>query len=103
LSTLAIVATLRDGAEEDARRLLEHGPPFDPAVRGFDRHVVFLSANEVVFVFEGPEAEWRLDEIVDEPGLVREALGRWRTVVDGAPRIARPVYAWAADETAPAG
>ena len=99
---LAIVATLKPGAEEQARQLLEHGPPFDPAGRGFERHTVFLSANEIVFVFEGPEAQWRLDELIDDPfnPVVRKALDAWRPLIDGQPRLARAVYAWHEDARA---
>ena len=51
--------------------LLEHGPPFDPAERGFARHAV----NESF-------------------GAVAGALGTWRELVEDPPRIARPVYTW---------
>jgi hypothetical protein len=46
--------------------LLEHGPPFDPAERGFARHAVYLLAGEVVFVLGAGEVEWIVDEIVNE-------------------------------------
>ena len=97
MAQIGIVATLRAGAEEVAREIIERGPPFDPSARGFTRHTILLSANEVVFVFEAPEAEWRLDELVDDPfGDVRQALDAWRPLVDGPPRIARPAYVWEA-------
>jgi hypothetical protein len=95
MSQVAIVVTLKSGAEERARQLIDQGPPFDPAESGFTRHTIFLSAGEVVFVFEGREAEWRLDELVDRPfSLVREALEHWRPLVSGPPRIARATYEW---------
>ena len=92
---LAIVATLKSGAEVSARELIEAGPPFDLAAAGFTRHTVFLSAGEVVFVFEAPEVQWRLDELVDEPfGLLPRAFEAWRPLVEGPPRIARTAFAW---------
>jgi hypothetical protein len=96
MSQIAIIATLKPGAADDARRLLAEGPPFDLARRGFERHSVFLSPNELVFVFEGTEAEWKLDDLVDDPfaGAVREALDAWRPLVAGEPRRARTVYSW---------
>lgn len=96
MSEIAIVATLKPDAEDKAARLLEQGPPFDLGVHGFDRHMVFLSANEVVFLFGGAEVEWRLDDLVDGvPGLAGSgAFEAWRPLVDGAPRLARVVYAW---------
>jgi hypothetical protein len=96
---VAIVASLRPGAEERARELLGQGAPFDPAQAGFRRHDVYLSANEIVFVFEGDEVEWRLDEIVSAPFQwdVTSAFDEWRKIVDGSPRIARSAYSWDAD------
>jgi hypothetical protein len=96
MNQVAIVVTLKPDAADKARQLLEHGPPFDPAHHGFERHSVFLSANELVFVFEGPEVEWKLDDLVDDPlgATVREALDAWRPLVAGEPRVARTAYSW---------
>jgi hypothetical protein len=95
---VAIVAHLKDGAEPRAAELLAKGPPFDPAERGFERHTVYLSATEVVFVFEGHEFDSILDETIGEPfsWLLSAALGEWRTLVDESPRIARAAYSWEA-------
>jgi hypothetical protein len=100
---LAIVATLRSGTEEQARRLLESGPPFDPRERGFERHTVFLGANQVVFVFEGKEVEWRLDDLVDDQyaWVFQAALEAWRPLIEGEPRIARLAYTWPKDAHRP--
>ena len=54
---------------------------------------MYLSARDVVFVFEGDEVEWIVDEIVNESfRAVAGALGTWRELVQDPPRIARPVY-----------
>jgi hypothetical protein len=92
----ALIARLRPGTEEQATRLVEAGPPFDPGERGLARHTVYLSAGEVVFVFEGDEVEWIVEEMVQEPagGAVGAALRAWRELADGPPRIARAVYGW---------
>jgi hypothetical protein len=96
MEQLAIVARLRAGVEPEAAELLAAGPPFDPAEQGFTRHAVYLSAGEVVFVFEGPEVEWIVDGMVDDPFRWRviEALDAWRPLVEGQPRIARAMYVW---------
>jgi hypothetical protein len=96
---IAIVAHLKDGVEPRARELLEGGPPFSPRERGLSGHAVYLSASEVVFVFEGDEVEWRVDDLVNEPFQwpLAAAFDRWRELVEGPPRIARAVYAWHAD------
>lgn len=93
---LALIARLKPGTEEAAAQLVEAGPPFDPGERGLARHTVYLSAGEVVFVFEGDEVEWIVEEMVYEPagGAVAAALEAWRELVDGPPRIARAAYAW---------
>ena len=80
---------LKEGAEPRAAELIAHGPPFDPGTTGFDRHTVYLSADEVVFVFEGTEVEWMIDALVDEPfhWPVLSALDEWRPLLEGNPRI----------------
>jgi hypothetical protein len=87
---------LKDGCEPQAADLLAQGPPFDPRERGFDRHAAYLSAGEVVFVFEGPEVDVVLDELVENPfqPALTGALEDWRPLIDGTPRIGRPAYEW---------
>jgi hypothetical protein len=50
---VAIVVPIRRGTAESARRLVEEGPPFDVERLGLERHHVFVSEREVVFLFEG--------------------------------------------------
>ena len=40
-----------------AAQLLRSGPPFDPEEVGLDRHHVFLTDEEAVFVFEADDLE----------------------------------------------
>ncbi len=96
LGRIAIIARLIPGAEPRAAELISAGPPFDPHERGFERHSVYLSATEVMFVFEGHEVEWLVDALVDEPfhWMLDEALDKWRPIVEGPPRIAREVFSW---------
>jgi hypothetical protein len=96
MEQLAIVARLKSGAEPKAKELLAHGAPFDPKERGFERHTVFLAADEVIFVFEGHEVEWLVDGIISDPfqWSVSAAFDSWRDLLDGPPRIARPAYVW---------
>jgi hypothetical protein len=89
----AVVARLQPGAEERARELIAQGPPFDPEAAGVERHVVFLSYGEVVFVFEGEGIEWALDDVLDSP-LRPPAFDAWRPLLDGPPRLAREVFSW---------
>jgi hypothetical protein len=96
MEQLAIVARLKPGMRDRAETLVASGPPFDPVESGIEGHTVYLSADEVVFVFEGNEIEWIVDSLVDEPfhWALRAAFEEWRPLLEGNPRIARPAYAW---------
>ena len=93
MTRLVLVARLLPGGEAKAQALLECGPPFDPARVGLTRHLAFLSGSEVVLLFEGPEVEWTVDDLVNHP-VVAAALEPWRKIADGEPRIAAELYAW---------
>ena len=93
MKRLVLVARLLPGTEAKAQSLLEAGPPFDPARVGLTRHLAYSTGSEVVFVFEGPEVEWTVDDLVNHP-IVAAALEPWRKVGDGLPRIAEELYAW---------
>jgi hypothetical protein len=97
MERLALIARLKPGSEVRADDLIKQGPPFDPAEIGFTRHSVYLSATEVVFVFEGQQVEWMVDDLVEGDFLhprLSDALEAWRAVIDGAPRIAREKFSW---------
>jgi hypothetical protein len=93
---LALIARLKDGAQPRAEELIAKGPPFDLQESGFLRHSVFLSATEVIFVFEAHEVEWLVSALIDDPfqWMVADALNDWRPLVDGTPRIAREQFTW---------
>ena len=99
MERVAIVAHLKKDGEERAAELIAKGPPFDLAESGIERHSVYLSASEVVFVFEGHQVEWMVDELIDGRFHyeLQRALDEWRPIVDGSPRIARPRFAWQRD------
>jgi len=92
MQRVAVVATLRPGTSEQAEKLVELGPPFDPLEQGFERHMVFLAADAAVFVFEGGDARSLLAAFTG-PGA-QSALGAWESLVDGTPKIAREAYSW---------
>jgi hypothetical protein len=99
MEQLALIARLKPGAEPRAAELVADGPPFEVGDTGLSRHTVFLSADEVLFVFEGPEVEWIVDRLIDEPfhWELLAAMDEWRPLLDENPRIARCVYAWTRD------
>ena len=100
MERVAIVARLKEGSEQRAAELVEAGPPFDLTDTGIVRHSIYISASEAVFVFEGHEIEWIVDELTDEPFHyeLHRALEQWREIVDGQPRIAREQFGWQLDE-----
>jgi hypothetical protein len=91
---VAVVLPLRAGSRDAVRALLQSGPPFDPeAVEGLERHEVFLTDGEAVFVFEaGPETGAFVD-LLAKPELWA-SVGAWRDHVSGPPRIAEDVFSW---------
>lgn len=92
VSRLVIVAPLRPGSREQALRLLEHGPPFELGESGFDRHQVYLSDREAIFLFEADgDAALRLP--AEDLELMR-AADAWRECLAGAPRVASEAFSW---------
>jgi hypothetical protein len=101
----AIVARLTQGSETRARELIAEGPPFNLDESGFIRHSVYLSASEVVFLFEGNQVDSQLYELVDDrPYPMGPAFDQWRAILGGPPRMAWERFGWerdAVDPTAP--
>ena len=90
---LLVIVPLKEGKESMARNLLRSGPPFDPAQVGLERHEVYLTANEAVFVFETLEGDTDLRALLTS-APVWEAATAWRELIAGPPRIAEAVYSW---------
>ena len=86
------ILPLKPGALERARELLAQGPPFDPEAAGLERHLVFLTNREVVFLFEAStqSVSERLEVTVD----LWTAHSDWKELVAGRPRLAENAYAW---------
>jgi hypothetical protein len=93
MNRLMIVARLQDGKHDEAEQLLRNGPPFDPEDLGLHRHAAYLTASEVVFLFEAPEVEWIVNDLLDDP-VLSTALGPWRALIEGPPRLAHERYFW---------
>jgi hypothetical protein len=91
---VAVVVPLRRGTAVAAGRLVEEGPPFDIEDLGLERHHVFVSEREVVFIFEGEMATAAVDALVRNPDMLRTAV-RWRRILAGRPRLAEERFGWA--------
>jgi hypothetical protein len=78
---LVLVARLKAGERERAEKLLADG--FEPIVpESVDRWVIFLSASEVVFLFEGQGARESVLATLDDP-VMSTALAPWLPLFDG--------------------
>lgn len=99
MNRVAVTARLKPDASQRAAELIANGPPFDPATLGLDRHSVFLSHGEVVFLFEGRQVEWVLDELVSSDPE-SSAFRDWQPLIEGIPRLAREAYFWQRESAA---
>jgi hypothetical protein len=93
MSRLVVVAPLKPGAETRARELLDEGPPFDLEGSKFDSHEVFVTPQEVVFVFDGGASTEALNLHAEDPAVWRAAKA-WAECLDGRPRVAREAFSW---------
>lgn len=98
MSRLVVIAPLKKGALARARELLEEGPPFELELTRFDAHEVFVTEQEVVFLFEGPASSVTLEVPGQNPALWKAAAA-WAECLAGRPRIARRSFAWRRIET----
>jgi hypothetical protein len=93
---VVVVARLKEGARDRAAELVAGGPPFDPEALGFERHAVYLSAGEAVFLFEGSSAARRLADVLDDM-VTSAAFSAWAPLLEGTPRLGHEFYFWTAD------
>lgn len=93
MGRLVVVVPLKDGASEKARELLAKGPPFDLEATEFDRHEVYLSEREAIFLFETPGPSATLKLPGEDPSLWKVAA-TWQPLMAGKPRKALTAYSW---------
>jgi hypothetical protein len=93
---VAVVVPIRKQKRDKVQELLDEGPPFEPEASGLERHQVFLTDNEVVFVFEAAPG-FSLRQLLGDTSVLAGAAA-WRDCLAGAPRVAKPFYSWAASD-----
>jgi hypothetical protein len=92
VSRVLVVIPLKSGANDRVRELVRSGPPFDPDGAGLERHHVFLTQQEAVFVFEAT-TENAVERLVEHVS-VWTAESVWADLAAGLPRIAENLYDW---------
>lgn len=98
-SRVVVVLPIRRNSQERARQLIASGPPFDPGSIPLQYHRVFVTAREVVFLFEGPGVRDVVEQLVRRPDVWKAAVA-WRECLAGPPRIADEAYGWESSEQA---
>ena len=88
-----IVVPIRPDKAARVRELIAQGPPFDPAATSLERHEVYLTDREVIFLFEGPDVQTFARELVRSPAAWRAAAA-WKDCIAGRPVAADQVYSW---------
>jgi hypothetical protein len=94
---VVIVVPIKPEHTAAVQELVQEGPPFDPELMALDRHEVYVTEGEAVFVFEGADSGHVVERIVAQPGLWRGALA-WQSYIAGPPRVAQPAYTWSHDQ-----
>ena len=98
LRRMTVVLPIKPESHASVHALLEGGPPFDPEqLEGLDRHEVFLTPQEVIFLFDSRFGLEAFAKLIADPGLWPSAAA-WREHIAGPPRIAEDVYSWARRE-----
>ena len=94
---LVVTLRLRKGTKEQAAKLIDEGPPFDPGHLGLVRHAVYLGDDLAIFAFEGEDVEERVRVVINDP--VRSAsFTAWVPLLASPPALAHELYYWETDE-----
>jgi hypothetical protein len=98
VTRIAMIVPLVKGAGERARALIGSDPPLDPAALAIEEQEVFVTDNEVAFVFETSD-RGILERLAGHTSWV--AAPEWREIVAGKPHVAQVGYSWSRpdDET----
>ena len=90
---LLITVPIRPGSHDAVRGILHEGPPFELMDTTLERHTVFLSSDQLIFLFEGPHAEAEAGRMLEQPGVIDRA-GRLGDHLASDPAIPEEVFEW---------
>jgi hypothetical protein len=89
----AFILPLAPGLRDTARAFLAEGPPFDIKSVGLESHEVFLSDDEVIFVFGSLAGVDALELILNDDEFWA-VVSSWEHIAAGRPRVAEIAYDW---------
>ena len=93
MQRVVVTAKLKPGKHEAAAELLRAGPQYDPGEIGLVRHGVYLGGSEVVFLFEGPDVENRIRDLLNDQA-VTASFAAWGPLLEGTPSAAHELFYW---------
>jgi len=93
MDRVVLVARLKPNSRERVQELVAEYPSPEGLTAAFDRHAIFLSETEVVFFFEGPDADRSVRAILNDPVSSSE-IGHWIPLFDGPLHRALEAYYW---------
>ncbi len=96
MDRVVLLARLRTDGRERARELLARDPSSHAAEPAFDRVAIFMSEAEVIFFFEGRDADESIRAIFNDP-VSSTAISPWLPLFDGPLHRAPEVYFWERD------
>lgn len=99
MESLVVVAHLKPDAYDEACALINQGPIFALEDTGLTRNAVFCTQREVIFLFEGPDAESTVERMLNDP-VASAQLSIWAHLVDGVPVRAARTFEWSATDAA---
>jgi hypothetical protein len=86
------------GSRERAAEIIAGGAPYGLSLAGFERHSVFLADEVVVFVFEGPDIEGLVADLVNDRAS-SAGFAVWAPLLQGTPVLAREEFHWQAAQS----
>jgi hypothetical protein len=95
---VAVVATLWPGSRERAAEIIARGAPYGLRLAGFERHSVFLADEAVFFVFEGPDIEGLVGDLVNDQ-TSSAGFAVWAPLLQSTPVLAREEFHWHAGQS----
>lgn len=88
-----MIARLKPEGRDRALELMAEHQAGHYVSAEFERQAVFLAEGEVIFFFEGPDAEKAVRRILNDP-VQSAVLGHWLPHFDGPLHAAREAYYW---------